>query len=64
MIGYLIALIGTIILAVYGWGTYFKLRRKRKSVRVIRPLSHKKESTTIINKPDKYKCDQANSGKP
>jgi hypothetical protein len=63
MIGFIVAFIVAIFLAIYGWGTYFSLKKKRKSG-VIRPLSHKKESTTIINEPNKHKSNSTDSRKP
>jgi hypothetical protein len=64
MIGFIVAFLGTIILAVYGWLTYFSLRKRRKSVGAIRPLPQEKESPTVINKPNKDKSYRPNSGKP
>ena len=63
MIGFVIAFLVTIVLAVYGWGTFFSLRKKRKSIRTARPFTHEEKCTTIINEPNKEKCDRTNSGK-
>lgn len=54
-----------IFLCVYGWVTYFSLRKRRKSRTITTtPFFYKKKCTPIINKPQKIKDEDNGVGIP
>lgn len=63
MIQIVIAFIGMILLAIYGWGTYYYRKIKGNSISIISPISHKEKGATIINEPQKIKSDKNDSRK-
>ena len=58
----LIALLGTIVLACYGWGMYIYRGHKRKLIRMSSPITDKVESSPIVDNPSKIKRYQNSCG--